>query len=71
MAALWLQQGSPYFLKIELFFNCVINTISIFNIFSVFADTDGTGCVTASFVFGGGSDSRQYDIRVRIFLQNI
>jgi len=30
----------------------------------MFADTDGTGCVTASFVFGGGSDSRQYDIRV-------
>jgi len=27
-------------------------------------DTDGTGCVTASFVFGGGSDSRQYDVRV-------
>merc|ERR1712213_33752 len=30
----------------------------------LFVDTDGTNCVTASFTFGGGSDSREYDIRV-------
>ena len=51
-------------LKIELFLHCVMYVTDTI-IFSVFVDTDGTGCVTASFVFGGGSDSRQYDIRVR------
>lgn len=30
----------------------------------VFVDTDGVGCSMASFVFGGGSDTRQYDIKV-------
>ena len=27
-------------------------------------DTDGASCVTASFVFGGDSTEREYDIRV-------
>ena len=27
-------------------------------------DTDGVSCVTASFVFGGDSTEREYDIRV-------
>ena len=34
----------------------------------MFVDTDGNTCVTASFTFGDGSDSRQYDIRVRNFM---
>ena len=30
----------------------------------VIVDTDGENCVTASFVYGGDSVERQYDIRV-------
>ena len=33
-------------------------------------DTDGTNCVTASFVFGGDSVERQYDIRVLQYERN-
>ena len=33
-------------------------------------DTDGTNCVTASFVFGGDSVERQYDIRVLQYDRN-
>ena len=31
---------------------------------TVIVDTDGETCVTASFVYGGDSVERQYDIRV-------
>ena len=30
----------------------------------VYVDTDGENCITASFVFGGDTVEREYDIRV-------
>ena len=30
----------------------------------VYVDTDGENCITASFVFGGDTLEREYDIRV-------
>ena len=38
--------------------------IQCFLDFLVIVDTDGASCVTASFVFGGDSTEREYDIRV-------
>ena len=32
--------------------------------FKVYVDTDGENCITASFVFGGDTLEREYDIRV-------
>ena len=37
---------------------------------SVYVDTDGTTCVTASFVFGGESVTREYEIQVRQYERN-
>jgi hypothetical protein len=36
----------------------------------VIVDTDGENCVTASFVYGGDSVERQYDIRVLQYERN-